>query len=393
MGSAGRVLIACTRDRPPGEPVPGLGSYLDRHGLTELGPLAIRHGVVGCLWLALRTAGRTDLPGTAELGAAHASTVIGHLRALADLRLVDQALTAAGVGYLVLKGPVLAGLVYRRPDLRSYVDIDLLVAPADFADALAALESAGCTVFERNWQLARDRLLGELRLFTPSGMVLDLHWHVIADRSIRSAFRIDLAVIRARARSVRLAGRDVRTLDPADTIVHLALHAALAGGQRLIWLKDLEQALLAPDAPQWTELVARAAEWRAGPAMALMLARSAGTLGVPVPAGVGQQLAPDRGWRAIGRLADLTSPVSRSPGSARPSAGRIVARAARADGPASRRELARRAAGWIATAVSGGWRDRDRARLFDPDDNESAAFPSGGPAGRAAYLDAVSLAG
>ncbi|HVQ96195.1 MAG TPA: nucleotidyltransferase family protein [Mycobacteriales bacterium] len=393
MGRAGRVLVACTRDRPPNQPVPELAGYVERRGLAELGPLAVRHGVVGCLWTALRTAGLADRPGTAELRAAHSATVAGHLRALADLRLVDRALTAAGVGYLVLKGPVLAGAVYRRPDLRSYVDVDVLVAPAEFAAALAALESAGCAVFERNWQLARDRLLGELRLFTPSGLVLDLHWHVIADRSIRAAFRLDLAAVRGRARTVRLAGRDVRTLDPADTVVHLALHAALAGGHRLIWLKDLEQALLAPDAPQWTELVRRAAEWRAGPATALMLARASRTLGVPVPASVLRRLVPDRRWRMVGRLADVVSPVSRGAGSARPSVGRIVARAARADGPASRHELARRTAGWVGTAITGGRHDRDRDRLFDPDDNESAAFPSGGPTGRAAYLDEVSLSG
>lgn len=397
MGGArrmlGRVLIACTRDRPPDQPVPELAGYLDRHGLAQLGPLAVRHGVVGCLWTALRAAGRTDLPGAAAVRAAHAATVAGHLRALADLALVDRALSTAGVGYLVFKGPVLAELVYRRPDLRSYVDVDVLVAPADFAAALAALEAAGCTVYERNWQLVRDRLLGELRLFTPGGLVLDLHWHVIADRSTRSAFRVDLAAVRARARAVRLAGREVCTLDPADTVVHLALHASLAGGHRLIWLKDLEQALLTPDRPEWTELEARAAEWRAGPAVALMLSRARRTLGVAVPPGTVRRLVPDAGWRAVGSAADLVSPLSRGSGSAQASIGRIVARAARADGPASRRELLRRTAGWIGTALNRDRHDRDPERLFDEGDRDSAAYPAGGPAGRAAYLDAVARSG
>jgi hypothetical protein len=373
--------------------VPELAGYVDQHGVAGLGRLAVQHGVVGCLWTALRATGRGGAPGAAAVAAAHAATVAGHQRAMTELGLIDRTLQAAGLEYLVLKGPVLAERVYRRADLRSYVDIDLLVAPADFGAALAALEAAGCAVYERNWQLARKRLLGELRLFTPAGAVLDLHWHVIADRATRAAFPVDLAAVRGRACTVAVGGRPVRTLDPADTVVHLALHASLAGGHRLVWLKDLEQAMLAPDAPQWSELEPRAAEWRAGPALALMLARAGRTLGVPVPAGLARRLVPDAGWRAACRVAELVSPPGRSAGSARPSIGRIVARAVRADGPASRRELASRIVGWARTAVTRGGDSRDPQRLFDPANHESAAYPAGGQAGRAAYLDAISQLG
>lgn len=394
MSGAGRVLVSCTRDHPVTAPVPELAGHVDRHGAGDIGRLAVQHGVVGCLWTALRASGRAGAPGAAAVAAAHAAAVASHQRAVAELALVDRALRAAGVDYLVLKGPVLAELVYRRPDLRSYVDIDVLVDPVGFAAALAALEAAGCAVYERNWELARDRLLGELRLFTPAGAVLDLHWHVIADRATRAAFPVDLTGVRERARTVRLAGRDVRTLDPADTVVHLALHASLAGGHRLVWLKDLEQVLRAPDAPQWTDLERRAAQWRAGPALALMLLRARRALGVPVPADLPARLVPDAGWRLACRLADLAAPPGRGPGSAQPSIGRIVARAARADGPASRHELARRVAGWARTAVTGARHARDPEHLFDPTDQGSAAYPAGGPVARAAYLDAVArLAG
>jgi hypothetical protein len=380
-----RALVASTREHPLDQPVPELRDHADRYGLAAVGEAARRHGVVGCLWTALRGTGLTDRDGAAAVRAHYQAAVASHLRTLVDLDLVDDTLSAAGIGCLILKGPVLAEAVYSRPDLRGYVDLDVLVPAADFPAAVAALERAGCRVYERNWRLARELLLGELRLFTPAGSVLDLHWHLTAERAVREAFRIDLAAVRARARRVPVGGRLVATLDRTDTVVHLALHASLAGGHRLVWLKDLEQALRAPDAPSWPEIAGRATTWRAGVAVGLMLARARGTLGVPVPDEVLDDLAPDRLWRSVARVADVLAPLPSRPEDA--SVARIVARAVRADPRSSRRELARRGLAWLWHG--GPLRRSDVDRLFDPTDPESAAHPVGGEPGRTAYLDAV----
>jgi Uncharacterised nucleotidyltransferase len=379
----GRVLVDCLRaGRVAG--VPSLVEFASRYGsVAPLVAHADRHGVAGCLWQAVRGSGVSGVDGADELRELAAAATVTHLRMLSEVDMVARALGAAGIGWLVLKGPVLAGALYPRPDLRSYVDLDLLVAPADFGAAVRALEAAGCRVFERNWSLARERMLGELRLFTPAGTVLDLHWHLIADRAARALFPIDLAAVRARARTVLLGGRVVSTMDAADTVVHLALHAALAGGHRLLWLTDLEQALRT-DRPEWTELGARAGSWGAAPALALMLDRAARVLGVPVPVGFTRALVPDRAWRLLARATDRVSPAARGAGIG-PSLGRIVARAARTDGPASRRELARRLAGWVRSRATRS-DPRGTGTLFDPADHGSAAYPSGD---RDAYLAAV----
>lgn len=380
-----RALVASTREHPLDEPVPALRGHVDRYGLAALAEAARRHGVTGCLWTALRGTGLTDRPGAAQVRAGYHAGLASHLRTLVDLALVGDALGPAGVDWLILKGPVLAETVYSRPDLRGYVDLDVLVPAVGFPAAVAALERAGCRVYEQNWQLARRQLLGELRLFTPAGSVVDLHWHLTAERAVREAFRIDLAGVWARARRVSVSGCPVGTLDPADTIVHLALHASLAGGHRLVWLKDLEQALRGPDAPAWPELTGRAAGWPAGVAVALMLARVRRTLGLPVPDAVLEELAPDRLWRALARSADVLAPLPTHPQSA--SVARVVARAVRADPRSSRRELARRGLAWLQHGGPAGHLDVDR--LFDPADPESAAHPVGGELERAAYLDAV----
>ncbi len=372
------TLVDCVREHPIDEPVPALRRYVGRRGVGPLHDAAVRHRVIGCLWTALRATGLADRPDSADTREAYTSAVGRHLRTLSDLELVTDVLAGYGLAPLVLKGPVLAGAVYRRPDLRAYVDLDLLVAPAEFPVALSALERAGCTVYERNWPLVRDRMLGALRLSTPAGTVLDLHWHLFYERELRSATPVDLAAVRGRARTVELAGRRVRTLDGLDTLVHIAVHAALDGGDRLVWCKDIEQALMYRAVPDWDLLAARAESWHAAPAVGLMLGRASRVLGVPVPRAVLRGLAPDPAWRALVRLAEALPPTLAA---GRPSPARVVARSARAGGPASRRELTRRMAAMLRSG-----RGRER---FDAMDPASAVYPAGGAAERRAYLDAV----
>ena len=391
--AARRALVAATRDHPSGEPVPELSDYVRLRGSAGIGgtggigAAAQRHGVAGCVWTALRADGLDDVPGAAELRAAYHTGVARHLRMLSEVGFVDRVLTSAGLDYLLLKGPVLAEAVYRRPDLRSYLDLDVLVRPVDFPAALDRLQDAGCAVYERNWQLAADELIGELRLFTPAGTVLDLHWDLCAGRAVRDAFALDQAAIRRRARRVTVGGLLVPAMDPADLVVHLALHASFSGGDRLVWLKDLEQALTCPDAPGWDELADRAASWPATLPLALMLARTHAVLGLPVPADLLRRLSPDRLWRAVTVLADRVSPLPDEPG--RGSVARLVAGAVRVDGGRSRRALAQHGFAWLRSGAGRGSPDDRVRRLLDPVDPGAAAHPAGGAAARSAYLDMV----
>lgn len=382
------ALVACVRDHPTDEPVAELAAHVARYGVSGVAEAAHHHGVTGCLWLALRACGLSERDDAAEVREHYVGSVGSYLRTLSDLELVDDVLGAAGAAYLVLKGPALAGAVYRRPDLRSFVDLDLLVAPRDFPLALSSLEEAGCRLYEENWTLARERMLGELRLFTPSGTIVDLHWSLFAERPVRAAFPVSVDALMRRRRAVRLADRPFGTLEEIDTLVHLALHASLSGGHRLVWLKDLEQALLRASEDGWLDwetVTQRAWQWNAGPPVALMLARTRAVLGVSVPDDVLRRLAPGPGWRTITRLADRLVPVSRVGG--RGSLSRLVARSARSDSRSSLRELTRRSGAWLRHG--GGWHPSVRD-LFDPTNPESASYPSGGAAERAAYLSEVS---
>lgn len=56
---------------------------------------------------------------------------------------ISEAMTAAGVTAILLKGPVTARLLYDDPRLRRYADIDLLICPAEEERASAVLQRLG----------------------------------------------------------------------------------------------------------------------------------------------------------------------------------------------------------------------------------------------------------
>jgi hypothetical protein len=379
-------LLGCVRDHPPEQPVEGLAAYIQHRGVSGLALGGIRHGVVGCVWTALRTDGLHETPAALQLQRSYAASIGAHLRALTDVDFVVDAFAGTGLRPCFIKGPVLAEAVYRRPDLRSYVDLDVMVEPAGFQSALHALERAGARIYERNWGLVRDRELGELRLIAPSGGVIDLHWHLFNDPRARAEFPVDLDALHERLRPVRVGGTVVHTLDPVDTVLHLALHACLAGAHRLVWLKDVEQALRV-DGFNWDELVNRARACRAGLALALVLARAHLLLEVSVPRSVVSQLAPGRWWRAVRSGVDRLDPAARWQGGG--SVAQLVARSTRGTAMGSALAASGRAGAWIRH----GRRRPTVAELFDASDPRSAAFFDGDMQARASYLDTVTRAG
>jgi hypothetical protein len=215
------------------------------------------------------------------------------------------------VPWAVFKGPMLAEVIYDRANRRSYVDIDILIDRRSMGAVLEALEGAGSEPVDRNWKLIRSGRRGEMNIALPNGTMLDLHWHLFNARRLRRSFPIDIDVALSRVRDFRIEGAMVPTLDPVDTLLHLAAHAALAGGHRLSWCKDLEQAVR-NDTPDWDELVARAEASGLALMTAIMLGRSRRVLGAPVPDDVLDRLAPRGGWRALIRVADRLSPPQRA---------------------------------------------------------------------------------
>ncbi|MEJ7583174.1 MAG: nucleotidyltransferase family protein [Acidimicrobiales bacterium] len=251
--------------------------------------------------------GRTSVPPRARLEEAYFTALQWHVRACHDLAVAPDALERAGVPWLTFKGPVLAEAIYVRHDLRSYADLDLLVSPGRLRDAITALEGAGGQLLDRNWRLARERMHGELHVRMPMGTTVDLHWHVVNEPQLREAFVVRTEELLARARSVDIDGRPVRTLSVEDTLVHLALHACTSGGSRLLWCKDLEQAV-GQVGLDWGTVVARACGWGVGPPVATMLTVASQAMHFSIAPEVIRALSPGPLWRGLANATKCVSP-------------------------------------------------------------------------------------
>jgi hypothetical protein len=385
-------LAACVAEHDWSSPPPGLEGVGER-AAADLAAAARFHGVSGCVWLSLRHTGAGavlgGLAGLRGLRGAYEHGLHHHLAVVATLARLGPALSEAGIPWLALKGPVLAEAVYARSDLRAYADLDLLVPPVWLGPAMGALEGAGCRVVLRNWDLARRRRLGQVALVAPGGVDVDLHWHPFSEPAVRAAFPVDVDGLFRRARVVPVAGRPVPTLSPADTLVHTALHAMAAGGNRLVWMKDVEQCVAQP--LDWDEVVAGAPAWGGSLAVAAALQRASAALGFALPPGLLRSLLRSagrggRGWLAASRAVDRLAPVERATGHR--SVARLVARATRSSTSTSVGAAVRAA---LRAPSARAW--SPPATDADPTSEGSILHDAGGDEGRAAYLAEVAAAG
>lgn len=274
----------------------------------------------------------------------------GHLRdararqatACLQLAVIGHDLDAAGITWAAFKGPVLAYGCYPAGVPRDYVDLDILVERKRFAEAVAVIQERGASVVEQNWREVLHLLKGELNLATGLVMV-DVHWSLLYDGSLRQSFRWDDPAHLARRRPADLgSGLMVPTLDPVSTLLHLVLHAALAGGQKLGWLRDIAYASQAPDL-DWDAVEQEARDQGVALPVGAMLRRARTTLGLGAwPPGLERALIGRSAWSAALRGLDALHPPSRWSGGSL--SGHLLMGATRTDTRASLRELRRRGA-------------------------------------------------
>jgi hypothetical protein len=334
---AGRVLLRSVAHDGWAMPSSEIDDAVRGADLAELPKLAAFHGVAGCVYHALRDNNLVQPDVSERLRATYHRAVATQLQIAADLRDVSAALDDLGVPWLVVKGPVLAETAYPRPDLRGYTDLDLVVQARELGRVLQALEDMGGTVLDTNWKLLTDELKGEVALRVGLGTSVDAHWHVVNEAEVRSAFALSMPQLFERAIRLSLSTCEVATTDRVDTLIHLALHSCMSGGNRLVWLKDLEQAIAEPF--PWDEALSRADASKTGLVIASMLHAAQTVLGTSVPGGVIDALARSRTWPALVSMAASVVRVERTSG--RRSPLRLVARSTRRDTRSSTATLAR----------------------------------------------------
>jgi hypothetical protein len=234
--------------------------------------------------------GVTEVPADVRrrLAVLRERATLNHLLATATLGDIGRAYDDADLSWVVMKGPAVAALLYPEPGDRSYTDLDLLIDRRDFPRAVRVLEELGFRHHIHNWALAETMLAGEIQLSNAS-VTVDLHWHFHYSPLDRRPFAIDPQAMIERSRRVGISGVEAPTLDPVDTLLTLAFHAARSDGHRLIWFKDIERSVTVA-APDLDELVRRCQEYRCGPPVGTMLRRARRLLDAAIPQEILQAL-------------------------------------------------------------------------------------------------------
>lgn len=363
--AAVRLLGLCLADTPP--QADQMRSLVEQATVPVLVSLARYHAVAGIVHERLAP---LDVPEALlhALAEQREEAVRRHLLVTWALARLQPVLDASPVPWAVVKGPVLAEL-HGAPGRRSYRDLDLLVDPAGFADVLERLQAAGGELLDSNWRVLRRELRGELHLGLPGGVPLDLHWSLI--NMYRASTSVDSAEMLARRVSMEMGGVRAWSLEPTDRLVHVAVHGALSGADRLMWMKDLDLATRAAGV-DWRAVVERSERWHVARPVGLMLHRTALTLGTPLPRGLVNRVL-GRRYRRIADLLDRFSPWQHALG--RVTTPSLLLARSIGQGPM----------GTVA------WLARRTVRNLDPrEPAASSAFtPSGTDDDRLAYLAAV----
>jgi hypothetical protein len=174
-----------------------------------------------------------------------------------DLIAALRALSAAGIGTLLLKGTPLAYSHYAASGLRPRCDTDLLVAPADRQKTQLVLEALG---YRRRNGVSGTLVSYEDLYCRNDGTVehaIDLHWRVNNAQVFARALRHD--EMHARSVPIPLLGEAARALCPPHALLLACMHRAAHLGadghdaDRLIWLYDIHLLANAMDADEWRQ--------------------------------------------------------------------------------------------------------------------------------------------
>ena len=205
----------------------------------------------------LRTAGRLD---------------VGRIEAFRRLALdsavatLVPALRTRGVRPVLIKGPAIAGWLYEDPRERPYGDIDLLIAPGQFALAEQVMAEHGFIAAASGLRDA-ERVKHHERWTRPGAQEISIELHrTLALLSQPPSFvwrRLTAETV-----TIEVGGVAIDTPDEPAAALILCLHAAQHGvGERRPRI-DLARALERVDTPTWHRAAVLADELDAAPAFA-----------------------------------------------------------------------------------------------------------------------------
>lgn len=254
---------------------------------------ATRHGVASLLLHRLSRPGFAVIPAEAldELRGYCRPPVATSLHLTGELGRILAALDERGIAALAWKGPTLAAAAYGDVTLRTFGDLDLIVAPRAIDAALTALTEIG---YVREYELTtvQSRALrrgNHEEKVVRDGELVELHWQLA-----KSVFRIgfDFDALWARRGTMVLGGRRIPVLAPEDLLLSLCVHGSTHAWKRLLWISDVAQVVRAVEL-DWGQVLNRAEALGINRHVRVALRLAEGLLDAPLPSAVANWVSAD----------------------------------------------------------------------------------------------------
>jgi hypothetical protein len=157
-----------------------------------------------------------------------------------DLTQLLDALAAAGIDALLMKGGALAHMVYDAPHLRARVDTDVLLRREQLEAAEQVLAAHGWSrPPEMDFELAAAQRHYVKAASASRQLLLDVHWRIANPRTFSDALSFD--ELRIRAVPVPALGRAARAPRAVDAVFLACVHRVAHHDDEvdLLWLWDI----------------------------------------------------------------------------------------------------------------------------------------------------------
>lgn len=267
--------------------------------------IADAHGVSASLLRSLESADAPlPIARLDELRRLFMATTALNLSLTVQLAGVLERLREAGISALAFKGPVLAVTAYGHVGMRSFLDLDILVALDSIEAVRAIMADGGYRLSFREHRIFRVfPRAGKDEFFRPiSGGLANIEAHVaIAEWGLSIPF--DTRALLERAIHVDVAGLPIRTLSAEDALVVGAVQAMTHHWSLLKHVAEIDA--MARARLDWQAVIERARAVRVSRIVAVSLQLARALLGLEVPAMVRGFIEADRD--AMTLAADLAA--------------------------------------------------------------------------------------
>lgn len=270
--------------------------------MALLGGLARYHRVPALLRNALAQVGADQSEAMAGLSGGVRQAVLWSFFLTNELAQLMAAMEAGGVPLLAFKGPVLAHLAYARPELRTFTDLDLLVAPRQLQTFSLIAEANGYRYVEVYGPAGEARERAYLWLnqqcvyMKGRQFALDVHLNPVLPLYRYPFTQQELL---GRSRQLVMNGRSVRHLSREDMLVLLCYHGIKDRWNYLRHVCDIAELATADPAPDWEQVARLAAKARSRRIVGLGLLLAHELLGTEPPEELMQPIRAHRSTREL----------------------------------------------------------------------------------------------